>query len=99
MLLMIDNYDSFTYNVVQYLAELGADVVVHRNDEISLAEIEELEPRIHRHFTRPLHARPKPASRWTWCAGSADAFRSSESASATSASAPSSAATWSERAR
>jgi anthranilate synthase component 2 len=44
MLLMIDNYDSFTYNVVQYLAELGADVVVHRNDEISLAEIEELEP-------------------------------------------------------
>jgi anthranilate synthase component 2 len=44
MLLMIDNYDSFTYNVVQYLAELGADVVVHRNDEISLAEIEKLEP-------------------------------------------------------
>jgi anthranilate synthase component II len=44
MLLMIDNYDSFTYNVVQYLAELGADVVVHRNDEISLAEIERLEP-------------------------------------------------------
>jgi anthranilate synthase component 2 len=44
MLLMIDNYDSFTYNVVQYLAELGADVVVHRNDEISLAQIEKLEP-------------------------------------------------------
>ena len=44
MLLMIDNYDSFTYNVVQYLAELGADVVVHRNDEITLAEIAELEP-------------------------------------------------------
>ena len=44
MLLMIDNYDSFTYNVVQYLAELGADVVVHRNDEISLAEIEKLQP-------------------------------------------------------
>ena len=35
MLLMIDNYDSFTYNVVQYLAELGADVQVHRNDEIT----------------------------------------------------------------
>ena len=44
MLLMIDNYDSFTYNVVQYLAELGADVVVHRNDEITLAEIETLDP-------------------------------------------------------
>ena len=44
MLLMIDNYDSFTYNVVQYLSELGADVVVHRNDEITLAEIEQLAP-------------------------------------------------------
>lgn len=39
MLLMIDNYDSFTYNVVQYLSELGAEVEVHRNDEISLEEI------------------------------------------------------------
>ncbi len=44
MLLMIDNYDSFTYNLVQYLGELGADVVVHRNDQISLAEIEKLKP-------------------------------------------------------
>ena len=44
MLLMIDNYDSFTYNVVQYLAELGADVQVHRNDEITLEEIEALQP-------------------------------------------------------
>ena len=44
MLLMIDNYDSFTYNVVQYLGELGADVVVHRNDEITLDEIERLAP-------------------------------------------------------
>ncbi|MDX1504792.1 MAG: aminodeoxychorismate/anthranilate synthase component II [Spongiibacter sp.] len=44
MLLMIDNYDSFTYNVVQYLAELGADVVVRRNDEISVAEIEAMAP-------------------------------------------------------
>jgi anthranilate synthase component 2 len=44
MLLMIDNYDSFTYNVVQYLAELGADVVVYRNDEISLAQIEKRAP-------------------------------------------------------
>lgn len=44
MLLMIDNYDSFTYNVVQYLAELGADVQVHRNDEITLEDIEALAP-------------------------------------------------------
>jgi len=44
MLLMIDNYDSFTYNVVQYLAELGADVQVHRNDEITIEEIEALKP-------------------------------------------------------
>jgi len=39
MLLMIDNYDSFTYNVVQYLGELGAEVEVHRNDEITVDEI------------------------------------------------------------
>lgn len=44
MLLMIDNYDSFTYNVVQYLGELGADVKVFRNDEITLEEIEQLKP-------------------------------------------------------
>lgn len=44
MLLMIDNYDSFTYNLVQYFGELGTDVVVHRNDKISIAEIEELNP-------------------------------------------------------
>ena len=44
MLLMIDNYDSFTYNLVQYFAELGADVVVQRNDEITLAQIEKMNP-------------------------------------------------------
>ena len=44
MLLMIDNYDSFTYNVVQYLGELGADVQVHRNDEITIEQIEALSP-------------------------------------------------------
>jgi len=44
MLLMIDNYDSFTYNLVQYLGELGADVVVHRNDQITVQEIERLAP-------------------------------------------------------
>ncbi|MFT7406068.1 aminodeoxychorismate/anthranilate synthase component II [Zhongshania sp.] len=44
MLLMIDNYDSFTYNVVQYFAELGADVKVLRNDEITVDEIRALAP-------------------------------------------------------
>jgi anthranilate synthase component 2 len=44
MLLMIDNYDSFTYNLVQYLGELGVDVRVYRNDEISVQQIEELQP-------------------------------------------------------
>ena len=44
MLLMIDNYDSFTYNLVQYLGELGQDVQVHRNDQITLAEIAALKP-------------------------------------------------------
>lgn len=44
MLLMIDNYDSFTYNIVQYLGELGADVRVFRNDAISIAEIEAMQP-------------------------------------------------------
>lgn len=44
MLLMIDNYDSFTYNVVQYLGELGADVQVFRHDAISVQEIESLNP-------------------------------------------------------
>jgi anthranilate synthase component 2 len=42
MILMIDNYDSFTYNLVQYLGELGAEVCVYRNDRISLQEIETL---------------------------------------------------------
>lgn len=44
MILMIDNYDSFTYNVVQYLGELDADVKVVRNDEITIAEIETMAP-------------------------------------------------------
>ncbi len=44
MILMIDNYDSFTYNIVQYLGELGQDVKVVRNDEISIADIEKLAP-------------------------------------------------------
>ena len=44
MILMIDNYDSFTYNLVQYLGELGAEVAVFRNDEISIEKIEAMQP-------------------------------------------------------
>jgi anthranilate synthase component 2 len=44
MLVMIDNYDSFTYNLVQYFGELGADVHVYRNDQITLAELDKLSP-------------------------------------------------------
>lgn len=46
MILMIDNYDSFTYNLVQYLGEMGEELVVKRNDEISIAEIEQLAPKM-----------------------------------------------------
>ena len=44
MLLMIDNYDSFTYNLVQYFGELGEEVQVYRNDAISVAEIAAMKP-------------------------------------------------------
>ena len=44
MLLMIDNYDSFTYNLVQYLGELGAELAVYRNDAITVDEVERLAP-------------------------------------------------------
>jgi anthranilate synthase/aminodeoxychorismate synthase-like glutamine amidotransferase len=45
MILVIDNYDSFTYNLVQYLGELGGDPVVYRNDQISLAKIKKMRPK------------------------------------------------------
>ncbi len=45
MLLMIDNYDSFTYNIVQYFGELGVQVQVHRNDQITIEEIEVMAPK------------------------------------------------------
>ena len=45
MILMIDNYDSFTYNLVQYLGELGQDLKVFRNDKISIAKIKKLKPK------------------------------------------------------
>ncbi len=44
MILMIDNYDSFTFNLVQYLGELGAEVKVYRNDELTIAQVGELKP-------------------------------------------------------
>lgn len=44
MILMIDNYDSFTYNLVQYLGQLGEELIVKRNDEITIAQIEQLHP-------------------------------------------------------
>ena len=44
MILVLDNYDSFTWNLVQYLGELGADVSVFRNDEISIQEVQMLKP-------------------------------------------------------
>ncbi len=44
MILMIDNYDSFTYNLVQYLGKLGEELIVKRNDEITIREIEEINP-------------------------------------------------------
>lgn len=44
MVLLLDNYDSFTYNLAQYLGELGMRVVVHRNDQITLADVEKLNP-------------------------------------------------------
>lgn len=59
MLLMIDNYDSFTYNLVQYFGELGEDVRVFRNDKISLEEIEALKP--HRIVVSPGPCTPNEA--------------------------------------
>src|SRR5436305_14207271 len=44
MVFVLDNYDSFTYNLVQYLGELGAEVVVRRNDEVTIAEVDAMHP-------------------------------------------------------
>lgn len=56
MILMLDNYDSFTYNLVQYLGELGADVEVRRNDQVTLQEIHDMQPE--RIMLFPAPARP-----------------------------------------
>ena len=63
MLLMIDNYDSFTYNLVQYLGELGADVHVDRNDALTLEQIAALGAGADRHLARARARRTRPASR------------------------------------
>ena len=75
MLLMIDNYDSFTYNLVQYLGELGEDVRVFRNDEITVDEVAQLKPARAR--------RTRPALRWRSSNGWPGRSRSSGSASGT----------------
>ena len=79
MLLMIDNYDSFTYNIVQYFGELGQEVQVYRNDAITLAEMARLSLTIW--SSRPAPARRRrPAFRWPRSANSPAGFRCSASA-------------------
>ena len=56
MILLLDNYDSFTYNLAQYLGELGCQVEVHRNDKISVEEIARRKPGENCHFAGALHA-------------------------------------------
>ena len=55
--LVIDNYDSFIYNLVQYLGELGAEPLVHRNDALTLDEIADARARRRAHLARAGHAR------------------------------------------
>ena len=63
MVFVLDNYDSFTYNLVQYLGELGAEVEVRRNDELTVEEVEAMKPdRIL--FRR---GRARRARRGSWC--------------------------------
>ena len=64
MLLMIDNYDSFTYNLVQYLGELGVEVNVVRNDEIGVADIAEMRPDHIVVSPGPCTPKERRASRW-----------------------------------
>ena len=86
MHLLIDNYDSFTYNIAQALGELGAPVEVFRNDEIDVAEAESARARFDHHLAGPRHARRRGHLGRADPATSASACRSSASAWATSAS-------------
>ena len=65
MVLVIDNYDSFTYNLVQYLGELGAEVQVVRNDAASIESIGRARSRADRDFARSRAGRRTRGSRWT----------------------------------
>ncbi len=75
MILVIDNYDSFTYNLVQYLGELGQEIQVFRNDAISLEQIRPARPRSHPDLTRSGNPRPgryiQPGDRRIWQDGAA----------------------------
>ena len=62
MVFVLDNYDSFTYDLVQYLGELGAEVEVHRNDELTVEEVEALHP--DRILLSPGPCTPFLASAW-----------------------------------
>ena len=96
MILVLDNYDSFTYNLVQYLGELGVDMQVQRNDEISLDANPRAEAGTHPRFARPvLAARIRPVERNHPHVRERRHSRFSASASATSASATRSARRWS----
>ena len=83
MLLMIDNYDSFTYNLVQYFGELGEDVRVVRNDEITLEQIEQLAAGAHLYLARAVHAERGRHLACRCSSASPAACRSSACASAT----------------
>ncbi|MCB1133238.1 MAG: anthranilate/aminodeoxychorismate synthase component II, partial [Verrucomicrobiae bacterium] len=61
MILLIDNYDSFTFNLYQHLSELGAEVAVHRNDKISLDDIERMLPTLERIVISPGPCTPAEA--------------------------------------
>ena len=98
MVFVLDNYDSFTYNLVQYMGELGADLVVRRNDELTPAEVEALHPT--HILISPGPCTPQDAGisielirHFARRAEGGRASRSSASASATRPSAPRSAAT------
>ena len=96
-LLMIDNYDSFTYNLVQYFGELGAEVEVFRNDEITVAGHRGAHARSPGDFARARARRPRPASRSRPSGTSPASCRSWACASATRPSARRSAARSSAR--
>ena len=93
MVFVLDNYDSFTYNLVQYLGELGAEVVVRRNDEVTPEEVEAMKPE--RILLSPGPARRTRPGFWCRSSGTWQARRrSSESASVTRQSARPLAARW-----